>query len=80
MIKFDQAIQWNPINANALWGKAQALPFMEEYDMALNECQKALQVYPHNMAYRRKSNVYYGMDKYDLALNVYYGMDWMILH
>ncbi len=70
MIKFDQVIQRNPRNTDALWGKAEALFIMKEYDLALDSCQRALQVDPNNaMAYGVQSNMYRMMAKYDLALN-----------
>ncbi len=71
LIKFDQAIQCNPRNASALWGKADALQFLNKNDLALDACHQALQVDPNNdRAYYVQANVYtWGLGKYDLALN-----------
>ncbi len=53
--KFDEAIKWNPRNSDAYRKKGSALNFLENWDLAIEACQHAIQLdsknHGHTMYY-----------------------------
>lgn len=68
LLDFDRAIQLNPNLARAWYGRARARFAEEEYQLAIDDCTKALELEPAQPVYSLRGDAYLKVGKTDQAI------------